>query len=284
MEPRKARRPYSYGHLYVMQAACGLIKVGRSIDPEARRVALSQFIVEDIALVAVLADTGKEEEAAHLKLKRYRRHIEWFSGTDVARKAVERVLCLEAPVWPYPWQPKLELGVVALGDRCLQEFGEALQGLSLSWRRRLVHGRQVQVANELLSHLGFWRDRAQVRKLRRRVINALKDGDIQWWTNSEICAATMGHPYLIIHIVRENPTVVDRRTGEEFAVPDYLFDHDTAATVGPPGWEGVDFAATPAQIVIAGLEARTKWERQQMSAEQEGADEDTVVGEPGRKA
>jgi hypothetical protein len=223
-----------------MQAACGLIKVGRSIDPEARRVALSHFIMEDLALVAVLPDRGKDEEAVHLKLKRFRRHIEWFSGTQVAREAVDGVLGLEKPCWPYPWQPK--------------------------------------VAAELLSHLGFQRNRTYVLRRRRNVINSLKGGNIKWWTNSEICGATMGHPYLIIHMTRVDPTVVDRRTGEEFAVPDYLADHDAAATAGPPGWdwESEPGAMTPAQVVIAGLEARTKWERQQMAAEQEGADEDCL--------
>jgi hypothetical protein len=238
MEVKKTRRPFSYGHLYVMQASCGLIKVGRSIDPERRRFDLSLFIVEDLALVAVLPDRGKDEEAAHIALKRFRRHKEWFTGTDVARKAVERVLGLKDTLWPYAWNTK--------------------------------------VADELLAHLRYNRNRRWVTKYRRELINDLKNRVSDEFIRSRICAAAVGPDGLVICMDRANPRVEVMETGEVIYALDYLADHDTAAKVGPPGWVWEDEPGvfTPAQVVIAGLEARTRWERQQMAAEDEGADED----------
>jgi len=207
-----------------MQAACGLIKVGRSSTPEARRLALVQHAQEDIATIVVFDDRGADEEAVHIKLKRFRRFGEWFSGTTDGKRAIERVLQLDSLRWPYRWNPK--------------------------------------TANELLCHLRYKNYHQGRLKRRRAVINELKHGDIRWSTNVEIFAATWSHCDLVIYPSKENPRVTDLRTGITVDAPDYLANHDIAATAGPPGWEGLPFAATPAQIVVAGLEARSRWERQ----------------------
>jgi T5orf172 domain len=91
-----------YDDLYVMQNDHGLIKIGRSGDPEKRRRELEVSAGCRIALVLVVKDKGPREKAIHQKLKRHHRYREWFDGTDEARAAVSRLLNRrEALSWPF---------------------------------------------------------------------------------------------------------------------------------------------------------------------------------------
>jgi hypothetical protein len=89
-------------HLYVMQNEYGLIKVGRSLDPERRRLTLQSKCRCQIALVANLPNRGTDEEWAHGRLVAHRLGYEWFAGTAEARHAVSRLLRLGSKVtWPF---------------------------------------------------------------------------------------------------------------------------------------------------------------------------------------
>lgn len=86
--------------LYVMQAAWGGIKIGKSIDPERRRRGLETQSGREVHLVAVLDSMGDRERDIHAELWRYRRTGEWFVNTPSARRAMEAALgcALDFPI------------------------------------------------------------------------------------------------------------------------------------------------------------------------------------------
>jgi len=97
----RSSRP-SDQHLYVMQNEHGLIKVGRSVDPERRRLALQISCWCRLELVAILPNRGGEEEWTHMQLATHRLGHEWFAGTLEAKHAVSRLLCLGTVIiWPF---------------------------------------------------------------------------------------------------------------------------------------------------------------------------------------
>lgn len=69
-------------HLYVAQmAGTGAIKVGRSCDPERRRVELQTGCPHTIKLIVVLEGAGHREKEVHAKLARHMTRSysgEWF--------------------------------------------------------------------------------------------------------------------------------------------------------------------------------------------------------------
>ncbi|WP_425985756.1 GIY-YIG nuclease family protein [Brevundimonas sp. TWP1-2-1b1] len=88
--------------LYVMQNEFGLIKIGRSLNPELRRKNLQSNERCAIAIVAVLEKQGHLEEAIHLSLMDHAIEGEWFDGTAAARAAVIRAIpTLGACDWPF---------------------------------------------------------------------------------------------------------------------------------------------------------------------------------------
>ena len=88
--------PYStitiFDDLYVMQNEHGLIKIGRSVNPEVRRSALEIGEHCRIEIVLVLDGKGPREKALHRQLERYRLYGEWFNGTAQARAAIGRTV------------------------------------------------------------------------------------------------------------------------------------------------------------------------------------------------
>lgn len=88
--------------LYVMQNAYGLIKIGRSQNPERRRQQLERQLGCSIALVSRQHGRGLDEEKVHLALQRHHLSHEWFKGSHEARRAVARILKLGPGLaWPY---------------------------------------------------------------------------------------------------------------------------------------------------------------------------------------
>jgi len=87
-------------HLYVMQNEHGAIKLGRSSNPESRRKQLQYQVRCKISLVATFEQSGHMEEWLHFQLKEFRIEQEWFTGTDGARVAMERLLH-STLAWPF---------------------------------------------------------------------------------------------------------------------------------------------------------------------------------------
>ena len=69
-----------------MQNEHGLIKIGRSVDPERRRRVLEAEERCRIVLVAVQENWGRFEEAIHIDMDDFRIMGEWFSGDAFARE------------------------------------------------------------------------------------------------------------------------------------------------------------------------------------------------------
>lgn len=88
--------------LYVMQNEVGLIKIGRALDPSARRQTLVQEERCAIEIVAVLPGWGDREEATHIALRDHAIEGEWFVGSNQARAAMAALLPgLSHRKWPY---------------------------------------------------------------------------------------------------------------------------------------------------------------------------------------
>ncbi len=88
--------------LYVMQNEFGLIKIGRSVNPELRRKSLQSGERCAIKVVAVLDGEGHKEEAIHIALQEHAIEGEWFDGTSASRAAiVELIPRLQSCDWPF---------------------------------------------------------------------------------------------------------------------------------------------------------------------------------------
>jgi hypothetical protein len=79
-------------HLYVIQAADGPIKVGRSNDPAARITKLRAGSSQALTLVAVLNDRGHEEGEIHYAMQEYGLVGEWYQNTKSAVAILVRCL------------------------------------------------------------------------------------------------------------------------------------------------------------------------------------------------
>lgn len=93
--------------LYIMQNEFGLIKIGRSLNPEDRRKSLQSGENCALAIVAALEKQGHREEEVHLGLKRHKIEGEWFKGTPSARNAITRALPdLSGCDWPFDYDAR----------------------------------------------------------------------------------------------------------------------------------------------------------------------------------
>jgi hypothetical protein len=88
--------------LYVMQNEFGLIKIGRSVDADARRKLLQSQEQCRIELIAVLPGWGDQEERVHIALRDYHLMGEWFHGHREARAAILAAVDLPSEtLWRY---------------------------------------------------------------------------------------------------------------------------------------------------------------------------------------
>jgi len=93
--------------LYIMQNEFGLIKIGRSLEPERRRKNLQSGEACAIRVVAVLQGQGDREEQIHFGLKRHMIEGEWFRGTASARAAITKALPVLAGCdWPFEYDAR----------------------------------------------------------------------------------------------------------------------------------------------------------------------------------
>lgn len=84
-------------HLYVLQSANNLIKVGRSGSPRKRVQAFqSQFCVS-VRLIKVYRDRGHEEQAVLAAMQPHQAFGEWFHDTPEARAALAAAIAAEVP-------------------------------------------------------------------------------------------------------------------------------------------------------------------------------------------
>lgn len=79
-------------HLYVMQAASGLIKVGRSSNPRQRAKALETASGQRIRVLFVLEGQGAREWSVHQELREYRTLGEWFRDRTDCRQTICELL------------------------------------------------------------------------------------------------------------------------------------------------------------------------------------------------
>lgn len=88
--------------LYVMQNEFGLIKIGQSVNPEERRLALQVEERCHIKLVLALPEKGHREKAIHRKVKDFNVGGEWFDGTEESQQAILKAIKLGLSLdWPY---------------------------------------------------------------------------------------------------------------------------------------------------------------------------------------
>lgn len=88
--------------LYVMQNAYGLIKIGRSKNPEIRRCQIEQSTHCEVVLINTAPQCGHLEEWIHRQLEEYRVCGEWFNGSQELHLAVERLFRMKFE-WPYKY-------------------------------------------------------------------------------------------------------------------------------------------------------------------------------------
>ncbi len=88
-----------------MQNEFGLIKIGRSIDVERRRLTLQSTERCTIKTVEIFNGCGDMEESIHLDMEAHRLAGEWFDGSDEAKRALcELIDCDDPPItWPYAY-------------------------------------------------------------------------------------------------------------------------------------------------------------------------------------
>jgi hypothetical protein len=85
VEPSHGSRSVSvFECVYFFQAPCGLIKIGRAINPEKRLKDLSSMCPVPLRVLGAfrVADAPAEEHGMHLRFHSYRSHGEWFLPTQ----------------------------------------------------------------------------------------------------------------------------------------------------------------------------------------------------------
>lgn len=75
-------------HLYVIQSAGGMIKIGRSSDPTKRLRSLQTSSGFRVKVAAVFEGRGEDERGIHYALSAHRLSGEWFRNSNAARSAI----------------------------------------------------------------------------------------------------------------------------------------------------------------------------------------------------
>ena len=95
------RNPATRGlFLYIMQNEHGLIKIGRSDDPQRRVVEAQKSARCPVTLIATFPEAGHFEEWVHIQMADHRIGLDWFEGTREARDVLAALLGLEL-TWAY---------------------------------------------------------------------------------------------------------------------------------------------------------------------------------------
>jgi hypothetical protein len=224
MVAKKLERGFDYGHLYVMQARSGPIKIGRSADPEKRRRSLQVQIGEPVALIAVLDQRGVEEECIHVLLRRSMCHLvyEWFDSHRIARDIIGRLLGVADDVWIFGY----------------------------SGEKTTLFRAKIELASAEKSKLRF----------RREVLGNLRRGYVDARTNGMILLATRTFITVFYNVSDSTSSYVELgRNSVETPTPHFLSSYLEAASAGPPGWRAPSDITT-IEVLILALEAWSVYE------------------------
>jgi hypothetical protein len=119
--------------LYVMQNAHGFIKIGRSTNPEQRRLQLEQDAGCPVKIVAVFPNAGHFEEWILLRLRQHRVAPEWCRGDDAARKAISDLLGPQLD-WPYSFDAQAsEAWLERLHDQAAEQYWRKRERKVIKW-------------------------------------------------------------------------------------------------------------------------------------------------------
>jgi hypothetical protein len=88
--------------LYVMQNSAGLIKIGRSINPDARRRTLELSCGMRVELVLKLAERGSDEREVQGALWRHVLIGEWFKCNEESKEILRAIFSGHELRFPYP--------------------------------------------------------------------------------------------------------------------------------------------------------------------------------------
>lgn len=94
--------------LYIFHSTAGLLKIGRSVQPDRRLRGISTAYAGPLTLVATIKGYGIHEELLHRKLKRYHAMGEWFFNEDKSRALIEKFLKTKFD-WPFEGDDEAEM-------------------------------------------------------------------------------------------------------------------------------------------------------------------------------
>jgi hypothetical protein len=227
--------------LYVMQNQHGLIKVGRSLDPELRRRALEYSEECSISLVLVRPNEGHREEEVHLQLGEHRVAGEWFDCTPQARRAIEAALAPDQCVaWP-----------------CTLDRAGAKAWLEGFWERQDTAHIQREIS------------RAYSRLRDMNEPGWVWDGvlwDLHWLMETGIRPSGS--------VERDANGAVVQRTwveGQELMVPRFTAERAAAMTLWPEGDRPAEFPGSVVDCCKAAIEARRARWRNRMGLRRAGS-------------
>ena len=227
--------------LYVMQNEHGLIKIGKSVDPERRRLALQTQEHCRIELVLVLFGEGHREEAVHRRLKKYHIDGEWFDGDDEARAAIARNMKRKQVInWPFPFDEEAS-------EAWLEQFYE-------------------------------WRAQRLAEKEFRRLLSRVRSFDgPHWVADADVWAlfwmSETGEGVGVdVTGAGDSVVLAGFRSGsdEPVPVPRYSADLDAAmdlwpADVRPPSWDGTALECCVAALKVRHSRLPRGWKRTRSS-------------------
>ncbi|WP_040620347.1 GIY-YIG nuclease family protein [Rhodovulum sp. PH10] len=90
-------------YVYVVEAMCGLVKIGHSIDPASRVTTICQHSASPVRLIAMWPGTLADETDLHRLHANLRSHNEWFRLEHGLAAFVDRVRGIgvdRVPDWP----------------------------------------------------------------------------------------------------------------------------------------------------------------------------------------
>jgi hypothetical protein len=219
--------------LYVLQNEFGLIKIGRSRDPERRARALARRERCEIRIVAVLPGCGHLEEATHLALSEFAIAGEWFAGGVATRETVEALL-ESVTAWDWPFEDRPDGA-----DHWLDQFHDR-RGAEAEVRlfRRIL---KVYLLKELPGPLAD----AAVHQLSE----LFRCGQLPAISVRKVCSA-----HISLYWVR----------GRWLTVPPYSTDMALAKSLLPPGYLASIRMETPLEVCVAAMELRLEVLKQEV--------------------
>lgn len=213
--------------LYVLQNEYGLIKIGRSFEPERRcRIVASRDRCK-AQIVEVLVGKGFREPAIHRRLERFALGGEWFDGDSAARSAVQRAI---NPSLKWAWPYELDE----------DQADQWLQILDQQQFKRYVELEFSKVVGNI--RFCNW-DNCYKDEAINELYNLTVTGDFDQYDIRTECNET------VIYIAAR-PPLPERR------VPSYCTDLKACLALWPAGTRPALWTGTPIECAIAALKQR----------------------------